>query len=245
MEITLEKIELVKDRTGVGYREAKEALEKTDGNVVDAIILIEDSIDEAGKESSTVAGPILDSIKEAVRKGNVNKIVVKKNDEIVLNLPVNVGIIGTVLFPWAAVAASIVALGTSCNVELVKEDGSVVDVSKKAAEIYEDVKDKGSEIYEDVKDKGEEFFEVAKDKGGEFFEATKDKGGEIFEAAKDKGGELFEAAKDKGEELIDAAKEKVKDQKDKENQYSDIFTKENDFDLSDLDLDEVEEDKGE
>ncbi|NMA93632.1 MAG: DUF4342 domain-containing protein, partial [Clostridiales bacterium] len=208
MEITLEKIELVKDRTGVGYREAKEALEKTGGNVVDAIILIEDSIDEAGKDSSTAAGPILDSIKEAIRKGNVNKIVVKKNDEIVLNLPVNIGIIGTVFFPWAAIAASIVALGTSCNVELVKEDGSVVDVSKKAAEIYEDVKDKGSEIYEDVKDKGEDFFEAAKDKGEEIFEAAKDKGGEIFEAAKDKGGEIFEAAKGKGGELFEAAKDK-------------------------------------
>ena len=45
MEITLEKIELVKDRTGVSYREAKEALERTDGNVVDAIILIEEDID--------------------------------------------------------------------------------------------------------------------------------------------------------------------------------------------------------
>ena len=31
MEITLEEIELVKDRTGVGYKEAKDALEKTDG----------------------------------------------------------------------------------------------------------------------------------------------------------------------------------------------------------------------
>ena len=50
MEITLEKIELVKDRTGVGYKEAKEALEKTDGSVVDAIILIEDTIDESTKE---------------------------------------------------------------------------------------------------------------------------------------------------------------------------------------------------
>ena len=49
MEITLEKIELVKDRTGVGYKEAKEALEQTEGNVVDAIILIEENIDEAGR----------------------------------------------------------------------------------------------------------------------------------------------------------------------------------------------------
>ena len=31
MEITLEKIELVKDRTGVSYKEAKEALEAAGG----------------------------------------------------------------------------------------------------------------------------------------------------------------------------------------------------------------------
>ena len=33
MEITLEKIELVKDRTGVSYKEAKEALEAAEGSV--------------------------------------------------------------------------------------------------------------------------------------------------------------------------------------------------------------------
>ena len=49
MEITLEKIELVKDRTGVSYKEAKEALEDADGSVVDAIINIEESIDIKGK----------------------------------------------------------------------------------------------------------------------------------------------------------------------------------------------------
>lgn len=44
MEITLEKIELVKDRTGVTYAEAKQALEEADGSVVDAIIAIEETI---------------------------------------------------------------------------------------------------------------------------------------------------------------------------------------------------------
>ena len=43
MEITLEKIELVRDRTGVTYKEAKEALEAANGNVVDAIIAIEET----------------------------------------------------------------------------------------------------------------------------------------------------------------------------------------------------------
>ena len=37
MEITLEKIELVRDRTGVSYKEAKDALEKADGRIAWAI----------------------------------------------------------------------------------------------------------------------------------------------------------------------------------------------------------------
>ncbi|MCR4804833.1 MAG: DUF4342 domain-containing protein, partial [Clostridia bacterium] len=144
MEITLEKIELVKDRTGVGYKEAKEALEKTEGSVVDAIILIEDTIDESSKEGEKKNIAIMDAIKDAVHKGNVSKIVIKKGEEIIMNLPVNIGIIGTVLFPWAAIGGCIAALGTKCSIELVKEDGSVVNVSEKATSAFETVKDKSS-----------------------------------------------------------------------------------------------------
>lgn len=79
MEITLEKIELVKDRTGVSYKEAKEALEAADGSVVDAIIGIEESIDMKSKSKFSEQGAhIVDKVKEAVKKGNVSKIIVKK-----------------------------------------------------------------------------------------------------------------------------------------------------------------------
>jgi NACalpha-BTF3-like transcription factor len=37
-EITLEKIDIVRERTGANYSEAKEALEACEGNVVDALI---------------------------------------------------------------------------------------------------------------------------------------------------------------------------------------------------------------
>ena len=72
MEVTLEKIELVKDRTGVSYKEAKEALEACDGSVVDAIINIEENIDTLGSKSigdhgSDVAG----KVKELVNKGKI------------------------------------------------------------------------------------------------------------------------------------------------------------------------------
>ena len=50
MEITLEKIELVKDRTGVTYAEAKAALEEAEGSVVDAIISIEETINAGEKK---------------------------------------------------------------------------------------------------------------------------------------------------------------------------------------------------
>ena len=241
MEITLEKIELVKDRTGVGYKEAKDALEKTDGSVVDAIILIEETIDDSAKETEKKNVQILDTIKEAVRKGNVSKIVIKKDGDIVMNLPVNIGIIGTVLFPWAAIGGCIAALGTKCSIELVKEDGDVVNVSERASKTFETVKDKGSVIYDEVKDKSGNLFETAKDKGGDLFEAAKDKGGEFFEAAKDKGGDLYEAARDKGGDLYEAAKDRFA--KEKEPEVEDTYAKKNDFDLSDLDLDGMEEDK--
>ena len=40
-EITLEKIDIIRERTGANYSIAKEALELSEGNVVDALIYIE------------------------------------------------------------------------------------------------------------------------------------------------------------------------------------------------------------
>ncbi len=155
MEITLEKIELVKDRTGVSYKEAKEALEAAEGSVVDAIIGIEESIDlKAKNKIGDQSAQIMDKIKAAIHKGNVSKIIVKKDSDILLNLPVNVGLIGTVLAPWAAVAGVIAVFGTKCTVELVKDSGEIIEVSEIAQDTFEVVKEKGSALADEVKEKG-------------------------------------------------------------------------------------------
>ena len=212
MEITLEKTELVKDRTGVSYKEAKEALEFAGGNVVDAIIYIEENIDNDfnTKEKKTV-DKVVGSVKEAVRKGNVTKIRIYHGDEVVLNLPVTIGAAGALLFPWGAVASAVAAAVTKCRVELVKEDGSVVDVSEKAGNVYDTVIDKGSVVIDEVRDKGSELYASAKEKGSAIYGSAKEKGGEIYAAAKDKGSELYAAAKDKGSELYAAARDKAED----------------------------------
>ena len=196
MEITLEKIELVKDRTGVSYKEAKEALEKADGSVVDAIIAIEETIDLNSKSKLGEQGSaMIEKVKEAVRKGNISKITIKKDDEVILNLPVNIGLVGTLLFPWAVIASTIAAFGTKCTIELLKDDGEVVNLSDKATETFGTVVEKGGAFAEDMKEKGADVFNNVKDKASEAMNRTKDV--EIFDA------EDFEEAVDEVMEAVD------------------------------------------
>jgi len=174
MEITLEKIELVKDRTGVSYKEAKEALEAADGSVVDAIIDIEESIGEKTKGKVGESGhKVIEKIKELIKKGNVSRIVVKKDDEIILNLPVNVGIVGAVIAPVAMVLGTATAFGTKCVIEVVKQDGSIIDVSEMANETFEDVVEKGSVIADEVITKGTDVYNSVVNKTSEALNKVK------------------------------------------------------------------------
>ena len=127
MEITLEAVDQIKERTGVSYAEAKEALVKSNGNVVDAIIALE----EASK-SEDRAEAIIEKVKQAFKAGNLTKIQMKKDDKVILTIPVNVGIVGGVvgasLAPWAIIPAALAAYGFDCKFELIKDDGSTEDV---------------------------------------------------------------------------------------------------------------------
>ncbi len=247
MEITLEKIELVKDRTGASYKDAKEALEKTGGSVVDAIILIEDAVDQPETKDSAVRG-MLDKVKAAIHKGNVSKVSVKKDDETVLNIPVNVGIVGSVLFPWAVVAGIIAALGTKCMIEILKSDGEVINVSGKANEVFDSARSKGAVIAEELKDKGGDIFQsavsagsdlaqTAKEKGRDAFEVVKDKSKDAFEVVMDKSKDAFEVVKDKGRDAYESAVEKINSKQGAGDADIADF---GDFDLSDLDLSQME-----
>ena len=178
MEITLEKIELVKDRTGVSYKEAKEALEKAEGSVVDAIIAIEDTVDAGkGAKTSEFAADTMDKLKEMVKKGNISKIAVKKGEETIVNIPVNVGVVGALVAPWGVIAAAIATVGFKCTIELTTTDGNVIDVTKRAEDFAGDVKEKSSVVIDEVVEKSTGVYnsvkEAAQDKYYEF-KAKKD-----------------------------------------------------------------------
>ena len=140
MEITLEKIEIVKDRTGSTYAEAKAALEAADGSVVDAIIALEEEIN---KEHDKVDGgslkdsPLFAKFKAIVDKGNVSRILVSKGGKTIVNFPVTAGVIGAVLVPWGAILGIVAAMGTQCSIDFVDDKGNVIDIDGKFVGIYD------------------------------------------------------------------------------------------------------------
>lgn len=191
MSITLEKIELVKDRTGVSYKEAKEALEATDGSVVDAIINIEEGIDEkSGTHFNGYAESVVEKVKTLVKKGNVSKILVKRDEEVILNLPVNVGILGTIIAPFAMLVGVIAAFGTKCVIEVVKDDGTIIDVSEMACDAADYAKERSSEFVDGFKDKSNVIIDELREKGEDVYETAKGKGSDVYESVKGKADSL-------------------------------------------------------
>lgn len=92
-------------------------------------------MNEQEKKVNNEAEEIVEKIKELVKKGNISRILIKKGDETIVNLPRNVGIVGGIVgalaAPWAMLTAAITTVGFDCRVELVKDDGSVIDISGK------------------------------------------------------------------------------------------------------------------
>ena len=219
MEVTLEKIELVKDRTGVTYKEAKEALEAADGNVVDAIVSIEDKTDgeTSSQKISQKGNEIIDKIKEVVNRGNASKIVISKDGESIINLPLNAGVIGAIVAPWGIILGVAASFGFNCKIEVVKEDGSVVDITDKAGNLYEQAKTKGTEVYEQAVSKGNEVIETVKEKAPNVADAVKEAKDGAMNIAKD-AAEKFTGKKEEAEDVVadavDEAAEAVEEAKD-------------------------------
>ena len=128
MNITLEAVEKVMEQTGVEFKDAKEALVKTDGDVDAAIKLIRPD----SKDVSDDIKELIDKLKKIVADGNVDRVQIRKGAEVVFSVPVNVGIVGGLIglaaAPWALIAGSVAAFGLGCRLEVVKKDGTTDEV---------------------------------------------------------------------------------------------------------------------
>lgn len=65
---------------------------------------------------------LLAKIKELIAEGNVRRIIIKdKQGNTVLELPMNIGVVGAVLAPMLAAVGAIAALLTECTISVEKK----------------------------------------------------------------------------------------------------------------------------
>jgi NACalpha-BTF3-like transcription factor len=155
-EITLEKIDIIRERSGVSYTEAKEALEKSDGNVVDALIYLENNKKSSMENIYTSKDEFIEWLKDIIQKGNVNRIKIKKDEKLLVDIPVNAGIAATLtalIWPPLLGIGLLTAVFTKITVEIVKDDGSVEVVNKIIKSTVSDMKDKMQDAASSIKEK--------------------------------------------------------------------------------------------
>lgn len=133
----LEKIDLIRDRMDVSYKEAKEALEKAGGDLVEALVLLEEEFKEASKtEPERIkerwrrrlqgkSEEALARLKTLVEKGTATRIRIRQGDKTVLEIPASIGLLGVIAMLMSTELAVIGAVGTvaamfnRCTLEVV------------------------------------------------------------------------------------------------------------------------------
>ncbi|GAB6100265.1 hypothetical protein JCM16358_21440 [Halanaerocella petrolearia] len=148
----LDKIDVIVERTGASYEEAIQALKESNGDVLEAVLTIDNESQPKNKranretknqtqnqnqnrsqnqkrqeetkanfqqdEFQAQGSQLVSKIRELIRQGNVTRIVVKKGDRSVLNIPVTAGLVGVVLAPYLAAIATIAAMATKYKIKV-------------------------------------------------------------------------------------------------------------------------------
>ncbi|RYD04096.1 hypothetical protein N752_16065 [Desulforamulus aquiferis] len=133
MTSELEKIDLIRARLGVGYKEAKEALDLAGGDVVEALISLEQKNRQWNEKLHGKGNEFMGQVKHIFEKGQKTKVKVKKDDRTVVEFPATVGALG-VLGAMASTPVLIIgALGsivawpiiTDLNLMILRISGSL------------------------------------------------------------------------------------------------------------------------
>lgn len=138
--ITLEKIDKVLERVPTAnYAEAKEALVVTDGDIVDAIIYLEQNkkttkvkakakVEEVlGKDTDKIK----DQLKEMLKRSNTIRIVIEKDEKIIMNIPLTLGVVSLVIGTLPTLVGLSAAVIGKCNIKVINDDdNSEVDLGE-------------------------------------------------------------------------------------------------------------------
>ena len=75
------------------------------------------------EEYSVPSDKLVDNVKQLLHEGNVNRIIVKdENEKTLLEIPATVGVLGAVFAPWLAALGVIAALASNCRIVVERRE---------------------------------------------------------------------------------------------------------------------------
>lgn len=66
---------------------------------------------------------IVEKVKELIKEGNVTRVIIKdRDDKVLVEFPVTIGVVGVVLAPMFAAIGAVTALVTECKLVVVRRE---------------------------------------------------------------------------------------------------------------------------
>lgn len=92
--IDLEKIDILRERTGVSYEQARNVLRECDGDVVEALIRLERESRPLASKVRAQGSAFAGGLRALIAKGNATRIRLVKGGNTVMEAPATAGIVG-------------------------------------------------------------------------------------------------------------------------------------------------------
>ncbi len=66
---------------------------------------------------------LLAKVKELIKQGNIRRIIIKdKNGKVIVEFPLTIGVVGTLIAPALAAVGALAALLTECEITVEREE---------------------------------------------------------------------------------------------------------------------------
>jgi hypothetical protein len=93
MSETLKQIDELRRRASVSYSDAKEALEKCNGDMLEALVYLEKNNKSQSAKTLNQKSGFLDKISALLKKGSSTRFIMQKQDRVIFNISMNIAVL--------------------------------------------------------------------------------------------------------------------------------------------------------
>ena len=151
MEITLEQIDLLRKRANVSYKEAKEALEKCGGNIVEALAYLEEENKLKPEKECCGHSSFFQKFKNIVGKLNKIGFTISHDEKTKLDIPLTIALILSIVALPISMAMLLLALFTGCKIRFHKSNGEECSINKNIENISNTVSNLTNKVAQEIK----------------------------------------------------------------------------------------------